>query len=210
MDTETEVSFESVAPSMVRSIKQRDLLNTWLRAYAACNGVPHFQAFQPERMEDEIPDLVFYRVEHHAGRPTITIASDRTRLSDVYGRRGTGEELATYLGAHHAKHVMPIYHACIARALPAYSISQVSDISGVKVDYERLLLPFSGERSGTIAHVLASLKTISEDGSFVLRNLMRGSETMPVYRLYGIIDRDLVHNRPIRGMPADGDVVELG
>ena len=56
--------------------------------------------------------------------------------------------------------------------------------------------------------MIASLKTISEDGGFEIRNLMRGNDTLPTPKLRAVIDRDLFHRAPGR-IPA-GDVIEFG
>src|SRR6202022_3383147 len=101
--------------------------------------------------------------------------------------------------------VMPIYYECVARALPVYTISDVDDIYGRIVPYERLLLPFA-EGTG-VTHVIAALKTISEDGGFEIRNLMRGNDTLPTAKLCAVIDRGLFHRAPGR-IPA-GDVIEF-
>jgi hypothetical protein len=100
---------------------------------------------------------------------------------------------------------MPVYHECIKRALPVYTISNIDDIYGRIVAYERLLLPFS-EGSG-VTHVIASLKTICEDGGFEIKNLMRGNDSLPTAKLRTVIDRDLFHRAPGR-IPA-GDVIEF-
>jgi hypothetical protein len=55
--------------------------------------------------------------------------------------------------------------------------------------------------------VIASLKTISEDGGFEIRNLMRGNKTLPTSTLRAVIDRDLFHRAPGR-IPA-GDTIEF-
>jgi len=55
--------------------------------------------------------------------------------------------------------------------------------------------------------VIASLKTISEDGGFEIRNLMRGLDTLPTPRLRCVIDRDLFHRAP--GRISSGDVIEF-
>ena len=57
------LEFESANPSIVKSIKQRDLLNTWLRLYARDQSLPRMSEYQPARMEDELPDLVFYTID---------------------------------------------------------------------------------------------------------------------------------------------------
>jgi len=143
------VEFESASPSVVKSIKQRDLLNTWLRLFARNQAPPCRGEYQPERIEDELPDLVF---------------------------------------------------------LPAYTIATIDDTYGRMVAYERLLLPFA--EGGHVTHIIASLKTISEDGGFEIRNLMRGNENLPVPKLRSIIDRDLFHLAP--GRIQSGDILEFG
>ncbi len=41
---------------------------------------------------------------------------------------------------------MPVYHECLKRALPVYTVSNIDDIYGRIVAYERLLLPFRRRR----------------------------------------------------------------
>jgi hypothetical protein len=200
------VEFESASPSVVKSIKQRDLLNNWLRLYARGQSLPRMDEYQPERIEDELPDLVFYTVDTSAQPPRLTIRSDGTRMSSAYGNTGKDRYLDEYLGARLVPLVMPVYYECIARRLPAYTIANIDDIYGRIVAYERLLLPFSD--GDNVTHIIASLKTISEDGGFEIKNLMRGSDTMPVPKLRTIIDRDLFHRAP--GRIPSGDVLEFG
>ena len=199
------MDFESANPSVVKSIKQRDLLNTWLRLYSRKQTLPRVEEYQPERLADELADLVYYTVDTTEQPPRLTIQSDGTRMSSAYGNTGKGRYLDEFLGAKLAPVVMPIYYECIARGLPVYTISNVDDAYGRIVAYERMLLPFS--QGGSVTHVIASLKTISEDGGFEIRNLMRGNDTLPVAKLRSVIDRDLFHRAPGR-IPA-GDVIEF-
>jgi hypothetical protein len=198
------LDFESANSSVVKSIKQRDLLNTWLRLYAREQQLPRIDEYQPSRLADELADLVYYTVEN-TQPPRLTIQSDGTRISNAYGHTGKGKYLDEYIGARLVPVVMPVYHECIKRALPVYTISNIDDIYGRIVAYERLLLPFS-EGSG-VTHVIASLKTICEDGGFEIKNLMRGNDSLPTAKLRTVIDRDLFHRAPGR-IPA-GDVIEF-
>jgi hypothetical protein len=200
------VKFESADPSAVKSIKQRDLLNTWLRLYARDQLLPRMDEYRPERLDDELPDLVFFAVDANEQPPRLKIESDGTRMSTAYGHTGKGRYLDEYLGARLTPIVVPIYYECIARRLPAYSIANIDDIYGRIVAYERLLLPFSV--GGQVTHIIASLKTISEDGGFEIKNLMRGGDKLPVPKLRAIIDRDLFHRAP--GRIPSGDVLEFG
>ncbi|HEY3680368.1 MAG TPA: PAS domain-containing protein [Bradyrhizobium sp.] len=199
------MEFQSANPTVVKSIKQRDLLNTWLRLYARDQKVPRKAEYEPSRIEDEIPDLVYYTVEASEQSPRLLIDSDGTRMSSAYGHTGKGRYLDEYLGPRLAPIVMPVYFECIARALPIYTIAHIDDIYGRIVAYERLLLPFSED--GNVRHIIASLKTISEDGNFEIKNLMRGNDTLPTPKLRAVIDRDLFHRAPGR-IPA-GDVIEF-
>jgi hypothetical protein len=194
------VNFESANPTVVKSIRQRDLLNTWLRLFAPTQRLPSIGEFQPDRIEEELPDLVFMTVER-AEPLQLVIDSEGTRMSVAFGYTGKGRYLDEYLGARLAPLIMPIYRQCVARALPVYTVSHVDDACGRIVAYERLLLPFS--ESVGVTHIIASLKTISEDGSFEIRNLMRGNDTLPTPKLRAVIDRELFHRLPGRIPSAD-------
>ena len=200
------MDFESANPTIVKSIKQRDLLNTWLRLYARGQELPALAEYQPARIEEELPDLVFFSIDATQKPPRIIIDSNGTRMASAYGRTGKGCRLEEYLGPQLAPIVMPVYYECIRRRLPAYTIAHIDDIYGRIVAYERLLLPFTD--GGDITHVVASLKTISEDGGFEIKNLMRGNDALPVPKLRTIIDRDLFHRAP--GRIPSGDLLEFG
>ena len=200
------MEFESANPTIVKSIKQRDLLNTWLRLYAREQLMPRIEEYQPERFADELPDLVFYTVDTAQAPPRLLIDSDGTRMSSAYGYTGKGRYLDDYLGPRLVPVVMPVYYECLRLALPVYTISSIDDIYGRIVAYERLLMPFS--QGGNVTHMIASLKTISEDGGFEIRNLMRGNDALPTAKLRTVIDRDLFHRAP--GRISAGDVIEFG
>ena len=200
------MDFTSADPSVVKSIRQRDLLNSWLRLFARDQALPRIAEYQPERIEDELPDLVFLTVDDNQQPPRLMIESDGARMTSAYGNSGRGRYLDEYLGARLAPIVMPVYYECIVRRLPAYTIATIDDVYGRIVAYERLLLPFSD--GGDVTYIIASLKTISEDGAFEITNLMRGNDKLPVPKLRAIIDRDLFHRSP--GRIPSGDVLEFG
>lgn len=199
------LDFASAAPSVVKSIRQRDLLNTWLRLYARHEVAPAIWEYQPARLEEELSDLIYYTVEFSTPTPRLTIQSEGTRISRAYGHTGKGVLLDDYVGPRLAPFVMPIYHECLARALPVYSVAEVEDMSGRIVAYERLLLPFMTDLK--VSHIIASIKTFCEDGGFEIKNLMRGNDALPRPRLRTVIDRELFHRTP--GRIAAADVVEL-
>jgi hypothetical protein len=199
------VDFQSADPSIIKSIKQRDLLNTWLRLYSRRQQLPRLEEYQPSRIADEIGDLVHYTVDTVHQPPRLVIQSDGTRMSDTYGSTGKGRDLDEYLGPRMAAIMMPVYYKCLDHARPVYTIFMIDDVHGRSVAYERLLMPFSDQ--GDINHIIASLKTISEDGGFEIKNLFRANDALPTAKLCAIIDRNLFHRMPGRGV--GGDVIEF-
>jgi hypothetical protein len=199
------MQFESANPSVIRSVRQRDLLNTWLRLYAREQKIPHIGEYQPSRLEEELSDMVSYSVDCTQQPPRLMIQIQGKHLASAYGPVGKQRYLDEYLGPKLLPLVMPVYDECVRRALPVYSISDVDDLYGRIVAYERLLLPFS--EGGDVTHVIASLKPISEEGGFEIRNLMRGNDALPTPKLHTVIDRDLFHRAP--GRIAAGDVIEF-
>ena len=199
------MDFTSVAPPAVKSIKQRDLLNTWLRLYARQQIAPAIWEYQPARLEEELSDLIYYTVVNSMPTPRLIIQSEGTRISRAYGHTGKGILLDDYVGPRLAPFVVPVYHECVARGLPVYSVADVDDVYGRVVAFERLLLPFLTDDK--VSHIIASLKTFCEDGGFEIKNLMRGNDALPRPRLRAVIDRDLFHRAP--GRIAAAEIVEF-
>jgi hypothetical protein len=197
--------FESATPSIVKSIRQRDLLNVWLRPYAAREQAPPIADYQPERVSDEMAELGFFAVDHSVQPPALTFERESVRMASAYGRASDGRKLDAYLGPRMASIVMPAYHTCIARALPVYTILVVTDVHQRKVAYERLLLPFTD--GAQVSHIIASHKSISEDGNFEIRNLLRADDSQPEPVLRAVIDQNLFH-RTARRVDAP-DIVEF-
>ena len=56
---EFHLEFASANPSVIRSVKQRVLLNAWLRARAAPRQrvLPCIPDYQPDHIADEMPDM---------------------------------------------------------------------------------------------------------------------------------------------------------
>lgn len=199
------MDFDSATPSVVKSIRQRDLLNTWLRLYAREQKAPAIWDYQPARLEEELSDLIYFTVDTSVTPPRLTIQSEGSRISRAYGHTGKGTLLEDYVGVRLAPFVMPVYHQCVARGLPVYTVADVDDIYGRIVAYERLLLPFMTDDK--VSHVIASLKTFCEDGGFEIKDLMRGNDAVPRPKLRAVINRDLFHRSP--GRIDAADVIEF-
>jgi hypothetical protein len=197
--------FESVSPSAVRAIRQREFLKEWLRLYSRHGRLPPVAEFEPARIGDEMPDLMIYDVEYVESEPRYRVMHEGRRLIDAYGIVGKGKHLQNTISPPVWVHLEPIYRQCVSVALPVYSAFHVSDAEGRKVEYERLLLPFGND--GVVRNMIASIKAISEEGRFINTNLMQPVNHDPKYTLRAVIDTGLA--TPSRHIAIEGDVVEL-
>jgi hypothetical protein len=206
------MKFESANPSVVRSIKQRDLLNTWLRALRKPHPLPVVTDFQPDRISDELADMMRFNVEGEGCGVRFVITQEGVRLTATYGNDhiDPDERINRYLddaiGPDRYARVVASYLACLAHRRPTYSVSMVLDPDGKEVSYERLLLPFGS--AGKVEQIVGSYKAISIDGGFKVTNLMGVQpRTVPVSVINAVIDLELAR-RPI-GTGAAEDIIEL-
>jgi hypothetical protein len=203
------MEFESADPSVVRSIKQREFLNAWLRAAAGHRPLPPVDDFQPNRVSDELPDMMGYDVVGQGDGARFLITQAGARLSATYGgdhlkpAERTNRYLDDALGPERYARVVTLYRTCLKHKRPAYSISTVQDADNKDVSYERLLLPFG--RGDAVEQIVGSFKSISIEGGFKINNLMGlRPKSVPVILVRAIIDRDFVPNRV-----SSDEVVEL-
>lgn len=197
--------FENVSPSAIRSIRQRDLLKEWLRHYLPKRTLPAFAAFRPERIDDEMPDLMFCALDDVGGEPRYRVLHEGKRLTDAYCITALGRHLQDVFDPAVWMYLEPIYARCVSAALPVYSAFHVTDTEGRQVDYERLLLPF-GE-NGSVQNIVASIKSICAEGRFVNAGLMQPANHAPQYTLRAVVSAGLT--APARHAGLDGDVVSL-
>jgi hypothetical protein len=206
------MEFAHSDPSVVRSIRQRYLLHTWLRATARHRPLPQLHDFQPDRVADELADMMGFDVIGHGDDARFRITQEGARLTATYGNehvdpsKRTNRLLDDAIGPVRYANVITLYRTCLAHKRPAYSISMVQDDDGKDVSYERLLLPFgSGE---TVERIVGSYKSISIEGGFKINNLMGlRPKAVPVILVGAVIDRDvaLASANP----SASDEVVEL-
>jgi hypothetical protein len=57
------MEYANADPSVVRSIKQRVLLNAWMRALRRPNALPALADFDPDASSDELADMMGFDVE---------------------------------------------------------------------------------------------------------------------------------------------------
>jgi hypothetical protein len=203
--------FQSANPSVVKSIRQREFLNTWLRALRKPRPLPSLLDFKPERINaDELADMMGFNVEGDGEAARYVITHEGSRLTATYGNghvdpaKRTNRYLDDAIGPDRYGRVVPSYRACIMLKRPTYSVSMVRDPDGKDVSYERLLLPFGP--ADRVEQIVGSYKAISIDGGFKVNNLMGDTpHSLPVVVVNAVIYQE-VARRPI-ALP--DDVVEV-
>jgi len=205
------MEYASADPSVVRSIRQRVLLNTWLRALRKPKILPSLADFDFGVGSDELADMMGYDVEGEAEAARFVITHEGARLTATYGNedvapdKRTNRYLHDAIGPDRYARVVACYRECVKRRRPTYSITLVRDADGKEVSYERLLLPFGDAR--TVTQIVGSYKAISIDGGFKVNNLM-GLRPMlePTMLVHAVIDREPAR-RPAASR-ADDDIIE--
>ena len=199
------MQFESVSLSAVRSVRQQDFLKVWFRIFNKTGQLPSLGSFEPSRIEDEKPELMYYDVVRTADDIRYPVTFAGSRLIEAYGFTAVGRDLQDILSSSIWAYVEPLYNQCVLREMPVYSIFTVVDLRNDVVAYERLLLPF-GEKN-VVQQMIASIKSISTEGRFVNVDLMRSKDHDPRYSLRAIVDQGAPNLAP-KGVWAD-DVVEI-
>ena len=205
------MQYESAKPSVVKSIKQRVLLDAWLRAFRKSRSLPGLGEFRPDDLAEELSDMMRYDVDGEGENARFLITQEGTRLAATYGNddpeQRTNRFLDDAIGPDRYARVVGCYRTLLARKRPTYSVSMVQDSDGKDVSYERLLLPFGIDNE--VRQIVGSYKAISIEGGFKIGNLMGiRPKAVPVSIIQAVIDLDLVHGPDRQG--ASDDVVERG
>jgi hypothetical protein len=208
------MEFESANPSVVRSVKQRELLNAWLRARTRPppRPLPCIRDYQPDRIADEMADMMGFDVAGNGNDARFLITQEGARLAATYGNehiepdKRTNRYLDDAIDPARYTRVLPCYQVCLARKRPTYSVSMVRDADDKEVSFERLLLPFGS--ADTVEQIVGSYKAISIEGRFKITNLMAiKPKTPPVSVIKAIIDLDFVRAPVARGIT--DDIIEI-
>src|SRR5262249_1615441 len=150
---EAVMNFESADNSIVRSIRQRDLLNAWSRLFRREGTMPLLHQYQPDSLDEEMPDLMYYEVRRGEPAARFLILHGGKNLVRAFGTgQGEGHFVDDLVGAERARFIVPYLHRSIDARRPVYTVSTVTDVGGVPVSYERLVLPFGA--AGTVQHLI--------------------------------------------------------
>jgi hypothetical protein len=117
------MEFESADPSVVRSIKQRELLNAWLRAHHQPRTLPVLADCRPDRFADELVEVMGFDVAREGFDARFLITQEGSRLTATCGNDRIDKRTSRYLDGA----IGPARYARAAR-LPRLPRAQATDL----------------------------------------------------------------------------------
>lgn len=175
------MQFSMARPDVVRAINQRWLLKAWHRE-KGLNRVPPWRDTIVEELSRVAAQLSILQVVSTEGAARFLIRFHGDLIAEAYGSADCrGKHLDELVPAGTSDHLAP-YHRVLESGQPVYTIHEISDQDGRRVNYERLLLPY-GRHGQTVDHILAMFEFVCADGAYVRQALMKTSGTQPLLRL---------------------------
>jgi len=177
------MEFMRSPPDVIRSSTQHWLIGHWqsLRGPAP---LPAWQDLRPDTLAIPSDDLSLTKVLPGTDGERFQVIFHGSRVAELYGRRADciGKCLDEILPASALPGALATYRHVVASQSPVYTVSDMRDSAGRIVHYERLLLPFGSPGSG-VERILASLETVSPEGTFITEGLMNSLPRPPAFAL---------------------------
>src|SRR5437879_12615818 len=89
------MQFESANPTVIKSIKQRELLNAWLRALGKGMTLPVIADYRPDLVADELADMMGFDIEGEGDEARFLITQEGARLAATYGNEQVDTDKST-------------------------------------------------------------------------------------------------------------------
>jgi hypothetical protein len=176
------MQFISSRPDVVRSSSQRALLRYW-NALRGSENLPGWPGIDAAELAPLLKDLSQNDVVTDNGAVRFLIRFHGTRVAELYGRENcVGMYLDEILSAAYVNSALTTFRQVVASQLPVYTVADMRDPAGRIVHYERLLLPFSTDGK-SVDRILISLETVSPEGAFESRGLMKAPPRPPAFAL---------------------------
>ena len=166
--TRAEVEFDRVYPWAVKSLRQSELLNTWLQLRNGAGAPTSLSNFAGAiRRYPDQDELTIYDVVHDNAPARYLIVKESFAFKRAFGRTGTGCFLDDVLPPLLWRMTRPNYDTCVQLKLPVYFAFSVVERDEEHMVCERLLLPFVSA-TGAVDGLLSSLKaTTWKDSSLI-------------------------------------------
>lgn len=148
---------------VVRHVPHRWLINQWARAGGRVTD-PAMVPFSFEPASIDMLRSILTRVIG-SDEPRYQILHHGSLLSAARGLEARGLYLDEVLSPASREYILAQYDLCRRIRKPVYSISCISDVHNVPVDYEKLLLPFTNAQ-GEVHCIFTATLLISTEGRF--------------------------------------------
>jgi hypothetical protein len=167
------LNFENGTVHGIRSVSQRALAASWARL---CDeGLPSFDAFDPEPGTHDPKQLVAWKVETNNGAQLVFRALYRGKLVDEAFNDGwTGKTLREVTPPSLQPAIIGASEHCVATGYAVYTVLRTYGGAGFPIELERLLLPFG--RNGRVKIIVASLQLVSLEGTVERRKVAKDFE----------------------------------
>lgn len=184
------MTYSLSTPGVIRSIRQRDLLNAWARARA--NGsIPDPVLCTPETFGEEFSDMAIVDGVAEASGMRFKIRRQGQRMQIYHNANLEGGFVDDSLPDHMRDWM--VYLLELARNLrsPVYSEYATTDVIGRPLSLERLFLPY-GQADAPPGAFALSVKTISLEGAFVESEIMRCNSNKKIDAKAFVIEPDSI------------------
>src|SRR5262249_24766580 len=158
---------------------------------------PLIQDLELDELAPISESLSFNDVVPVNGSARFRVRFHGTRVGEAYGSADCrGKFLDGVLPATYLNPALSAHHLRLCALRPGYTVADMRDPAGRIVHYERLLLPFS-QQGLEVNGILASLETVSPEGDFEHRGLMKAPSRPPAFALcttisaYGLPGREV-------------------
>jgi hypothetical protein len=159
--TRADTAFDRVYPWAVKSRRQSELLNAWLKIRERRGAPPSLADFDADirRYPDQNELTIYEVVREAAALARYLIVKESVAFKRSFGQSGTGRFLDDVLPPLSWRKTRPNFDTCVQLRLPVYVAFSIVERNEEHVVYERLLLPFAS--GGPVTGLLSSLKTTS-------------------------------------------------
>ncbi|RED41947.1 hypothetical protein BJ123_102118 [Rhodopseudomonas thermotolerans] len=148
---------------VVRHVPHRWLINQWARGGRIADPALVPFAFEPASID--MSRSIITRVVGDGEPRRYQVLHYGSLMAAATGLEPRGRYLDEVLPSATRDHVLMQYELCRRSRKPVYSISHISDVHDVPVDYEKLLLPFTGA-DGEVHCIFTTSLLISTEGRF--------------------------------------------
>ena len=163
------MAFRFIPFGSVKSPSQLALLTCWDKL-AAGRRLPAFADFKLEPGLHNPKQLVAWNVEGEGRLQKFRALYQGEGIATVFNAAWAGKTMAEVVPMSLRRPTLDAAKECVTGGCPVYAIYSTIDANDVRVECQRLLLPFGGV-SGKVEQMLASLQlTVSETPHRILKH----------------------------------------